>query len=141
MLKKLKESGGFSLLENILATVLVAIGLMGGLLALQNSTLHTVNSDLSSIATQLANEKVEAILADKEYLGYDYLVAESNYPTEQLADDLSGFERTVTIMEVSAEDMTTPEEGSGVKKVNVVVNWGNKDYQTVSVTTLVTDYM
>ncbi|MBF0105102.1 MAG: prepilin-type N-terminal cleavage/methylation domain-containing protein [Deltaproteobacteria bacterium] len=141
MFKRLKDQKGFSLIEAIFATTILAVGLVGGMLTLQNSTLHTVNADFSSIATQLANEKIEAILADKEYLGYGYLDAEANYPAEQLAEDFNAFERFVTITEVDPDDLTEPQEGSGVKKINVVVNWGEKDYQTVTVTTLVTDYM
>lgn len=137
----LKRNGGFSLLETILTTTVLGVGLIAGMITLQNATLNTVNGDMATVATQLANEKIDSIMADKQYLGFSHLDAEDNYPTEQLSGAYAGFTRDVTIVEVNKEDLTTPEANTGVKKIQVIVGWGNKPDQTVHVSTLVADYM
>jgi len=137
MLKFLKSNKGFTIIENILTVTVVALGLMGGMIVMQNATAKTVNNDMTTIATQVANEKIEAIMADKEFSGYTTII-EDNYPTEGLSDPYN-FTRTTDINEVNAEDLTTSEESSGMKKVVVTVSWGDEDYHKVSVSTLVAD--
>lgn len=140
MRTKLKSQKGFSLLENILATVLVSVGLLGGMATMQNASINTMNGDMSSIATQLANEKIEIILADKQFNGYD-AVSTGDHDVESFSGQLQGFQRVVTVSEVDPDDLITPSAGSGMKRVIVTVNWGNKDHQKVIVSTLVTDYI
>jgi len=139
MFKKLKELKGFSLLEAILATLILGAGLIGGMITFQNTALSTINQDLSSIATQLANEKIESIMADKEYLGYAYLDDELNYPTEHMDGEFDFFSRVVSITEVNIDDLTTEEIGSGVKKISVTVNWGNQAFQQITMSTLISE--
>lgn len=135
--KRIANQKGFSILESILSTVILAVALMGGMMVMQNATANTVNGDMSSVATQLASEKVDMILADKAYQGYEYVDA-TNYQSEDLTQPYQ-MDRTVSITEVSADDLSTPETGSGVKKVAVTVTWGTQDYQTVTLTSLVSD--
>lgn len=137
-IKKILNQKGFTILESILTTALVAVGLMGGMLTMQNATLNTVNGDMNTVATQLASEKVDVIMADKSYNGYEFVSAE-NYPTEDLTAPYN-MDRTVTVTEVNAEDLNTPEIGSGVKKVAVTVSWGEKDNQSVTMISLVSNY-
>lgn len=136
-MKKIRDQKGFSLLENMLAATILAFALLGGMTVMQNATANTVNGDLGTIATEHANEKIEMVIADKTYSGYDYLDTD-NYPVEE---DVGIYEmtRTVTITEVDPDDLTTSMEGSGVKKVEVSVVWGSAAYQTVSISTLVSD--
>lgn len=137
IMKRLRNQKGMTLVESIFTTVLLGVGLLGGMLAMQNSVLHTVKGDMNTIATQLASEKVEQVLADRAFNSFEYLDSD-NYQSEQL--DSYGMTRWVSIIEVSADDLETPEEGSGLKKVDVTVAWGNADTDQVTVTTLVTDY-
>lgn len=137
IIKKLKNQKGFTLVESIMTTVLLGVGLLGGMMVMQNSVLHTVKGDMSTIATQLASEKVESILADKAFNSYEYLDSD-NYDTEQL--DTYNMTRWVSIVEVSGEDLETPSEGSGMKKVDVTVAWGDTSAEQVVVTTLISSY-
>lgn len=135
--KRLKNSKGFTVLENILTVVVLSIGLMGSMVVMQNAALNTVNGDMNTIATQSANEKLEMIMADKTFQGYDFVTSD-NYDSEVL--QTYGMSRSVSVTEVSVDDLTTPEENSGLKKVEVSVSWGEESYQVVNVSTLVSDY-
>lgn len=141
MFTLLKGKRGFALIENILASTILATGLLAGLVTMQNASINTLNGDMNTIATQLASEKLEMILADKQYQGYEYLDGESTYTNETLSGAYNGYTRSVSITEVDATDLVTPSPGSGIKKVDVHVDWGQKDYQNVTVSTLVADYL
>lgn len=130
---------GHSIFETILAVSIMASGLLGGMSVMQNSTLTSQSGDRATVGGELANESMESILADKEFLGYG-AVAVENYPSEELAEPFSGFTRTVTVTEVSLTDLTTPQAGSGVKKVEVTVGWGDSDDEKVQLMTLLGDY-
>lgn len=126
---------GFTILENIMATVILGVGLLGGMMTMQNATLNTVRHDMATLATLLANEKIESILADNSLMGYDQ-VDSGSYPAENL-QQAYGMSRQVEVIEVSQDDLETEEEGSGLKKIAVTVSWGNSASQRVVVTTLV----
>lgn len=130
---------GHSIFETVLSVSIVAGGLLGGMSVMQNSTLTSQNGDRATVGGELASESMESILADKEFLGYGVVAAE-NYPNEELAAPFSGFTRTVTVTEVSLSDLTTPQVGSGVKKVAVTVDWGDGDDEKVQLMTLLGDY-
>lgn len=138
LLNKMRNHKGFTLLENILSMVIISIGLMGTMIVMQNAALNTVQGDMNTIATQYANEKVEEILADDTFQGYDYL-QDGNYESEVI--DGYDMNRSVQIVEVNSDDLTTVEEGSGLKKVTVTVYWddGEADEQVI-VSTLISDY-
>jgi type II secretory pathway pseudopilin PulG len=137
MLKWFKNNKGISLIESTLAIVIVSTALLAGLSLLQGNVIASVQYEKTTIASHLANEKLEGILADKEFLGYSYATNTSNYPTEILSDDFTGFTREVIITEVDATDLTTPQTGSGLNKIDIVVTWSNNSQVTIS--TLVAD--
>lgn len=133
---------GFSLIEAALSTVILAMGLMVGIMVTHQTTVANANTDFHIIATQLANEKMESIIADS-YLQasqYDYIIG-TNYPDEDIdyGSHTDVFERTVSITEV-ADDLTTAQSNSGYKKVDVNVTWGVEAYEQVSISTLLTNY-
>ena len=138
MFKKLKNQKGFTVVENILASIILSVGLLSGLMAMSNATSHTLRGDMNTVATQLANEKIEQILADKSFVNYEYL-STGNYQDEILSDAYY-MQRSVVITEVNTDDLSTPEEGSGMKKVAVTVSWGNGAAEEVVVSTLISDY-
>ncbi|OVE81590.1 hypothetical protein BVY03_03035 [bacterium K02(2017)] len=138
LIKKLKNQNGFTMLENILAATLLGFALFGGMTVMQNATASSVNGDMTTIATELANEKVEQVIADKIYNNYEYLDAE-NYTDEEDVG-LYEMDRSVSITEVNVDDLVTEEEGSGIKVVTVSVTWGLEAYQTINVSTIVTNY-
>ncbi|MBU1917179.1 MAG: hypothetical protein ABII18_03145 [bacterium] len=137
MLKWLRNNKGISLIETTLAIVIVSTALLAGLSLLQGNVVASVQYERTTIATHLANEKLEGILADKEFRGYSYATNTLNYPTETLIDDFAGFTREVIITEVDATDLTTPQTGSGLNKIDIVVTWSNNSQ--VIITTLVAD--
>lgn len=117
--------------------MILATALITGLFVIQSVLASSVDQELNTIATQLANEKIEIILADRAFQGYDY-IADENYENETLVE-YSNLSRSVTITEVNEDDLVTPEEGSGSKRVEVTVSWGNDVYQQVVISTLITD--
>lgn len=133
------NQSGFTFLEMILTTVVLSVGLWGGMALFHNATLHSLDNDSRVIASELAGEKIESIVADKTFRGYGWIVG-ANYPAEVLVPPHQGFTRSVTITEVNPNDLTTPMAGSGYKKIDVQVGWGNQGFQSVVVSTLLTDY-
>lgn len=143
MMSKIKNQKGIALLESILATVLLSLGLTGGLFLMQNATSASIKTDYSIIASQFANEQLETIIADKSLSAdkYDGIV-NANYPNESITyGGINGaFVRKVNITEVDTTDLTTPDAGSGMKKVDVTVEWNNGSAQKITVSTLVAEY-
>lgn len=138
IIQKIKNSRGFTLLEAALTTVVLGIGLTGSAMIFDSANTTTMNSDIKIIASQLASEKIESILADKAFDGYDAVTSDA-YTSEELDGDFSGFVRSVEIYEVCETDLTTPAEGSGIKNVSVTITWGEEDTETLTISTLVTD--
>ena len=137
--RTLKNQKGFSLMESILTTVVLAFGFMGGMTVLENATANTLQTDFMTISTEYANEKLESIMADKEFIGFNE-ITEDNYPAEVL-DDAYSLNRSVTVTEVSSSDLETPQSGSGLKKVEVTVSWGSgSTNESSTVSTLVANY-
>ena len=134
-----KNEAGFTFLEIILTTTLLAVGFWGGFALLQNTTNNSLENDMRVIASQLASEKIETIIADKTFNTYNWVVP-ANYPVENLNAPYSGFTRSIDILEVNPADLTTAQPGSGYKKVEVVVSWGALPSQAIRVTTLLTNY-
>lgn len=124
-----------TLLETVLGMMVLAVGLLGLMPILSNATAKSVYSDKYVTATYLANERMEHILADRAFLGYDE-VENSRYQTEELED---GFTRSTAVTEVNEDDLETEQAGTGYKKVVVTVRWGDQTNQRISITTLLTD--
>lgn len=125
------------MLEGTFSTMLLAVGLLGGMAVMQNVTATTLNGDMNSIAIQLANEKIEEVMADKTFQGYASVLDEK-YPKEDLSAPYQGFSRSVTVTEVDDGDLITEEPNSGLKRVDVTVSWGGDD--SITVTSMVGDY-
>jgi type II secretory pathway pseudopilin PulG len=130
----------FTLIETILTTLLLGIGLMGSLSLLQSSTATSFENNARVTGSQLAQEKLEAVIADKTFKGYS-AINTASYPAElPLPTPYNKYNRTTTVTEVSGSDLQTAQAGSGFKKVDVAVSWGNQGYETVTVSTLVSNY-
>lgn len=135
----LKSQKGFTFLEAILTTTLLSFGFWGGYAIFQNAIHHTVAQDFRLIATELASEKIELITADRTFQGF-YSITTANYPAETLQGDFSGFTRSVQITEVNPANFTSPQSGSGYKRIDVLVNWGNAANESVIISTVLSDY-
>lgn len=130
---------GFSLLEAVLAVLILAVGFFSSTLLISSISISAISTDQSIIGTQLASVKVESIVADKQFLGFSY-VDNSHYPLEVLMGDYQGYKRIVAIAEVQEGDLLTPLPGSGIKKVLVTVIWGTQPSQQVTVAGMVSKY-
>ena len=132
----LEKTSGFSLVDAILGTVIISIGLMAGLIIMQNSTLNTLENDHGTMAAHLAKEKIEMMFADDQFKGFDYVVDANNYPNETLDGAYQGFTRKVVVQKVG-DDLVTPTEDSGLTKVTVTVSYGLGE---IAVSSLIADY-
>lgn len=131
---------GFTLVEVILTIMVFAIGTMGALAISQNMLNSSINGDFRVMAGQLASEKLEEVIADKNFQGYSYIDT-TNYPSESLSGDFAQFTRATSIEEVDPSDFTTPMANSGMKRVSVSVSWTyNSETKNVTVTTLLSEH-
>ena len=123
--------------------LIITIALLSGAMVINTSVIASVNTNFRSIATQLANEKIEQIISDSYLQSNNYsYINQGNYPAETIAygSSNSAFTRTVSIQEV-ASDLQTSQVSSGYKSIDVTVAWGNQTTdQQLTVSTLVTDY-
>lgn len=125
---------GFTLLETILTLVILSVGIFGAMLTTQNAAANSVSDDCKTIALFLANEKMEEIISDKAFKGYQYVLT-----NDYSSDSNSGYTKSISIQEVQAQDLTTSSSGSGYMKVVVSVAWGTKNYEKVQIATLLTE--
>lgn len=134
-----KRNKGFTLLELLLAMVIMAVGMLGIMALFQNASRGALQADLNGEAIVLAREKLEEIIMDKIRDGYDALDG-SSYPQETFTGDFSPFVRSTSIEEVAEGDLSTPQAGSGYKRVEVTVSWGSGPSTSISVPTVVARY-
>lgn len=124
-------------MEAVLTLILITGGVLG-VLHLFNTNINAANKmELTLKATYLAQERLEQIVQDKEYKGYNFIVS-ANYPASEnlTAQGFNGYIRTVNILEVNPTNLTNQQNGSGYKRVTVAVQVPGND--TVTLTTLLT---
>ncbi|MDO8526398.1 MAG: hypothetical protein Q7T03_01780 [Deltaproteobacteria bacterium] len=133
---RLTSHKGFTFIETILTLMVLGGGVLG-VLTIYNQNIARANEmEQTLIATSLAEQKLEQILHDKKYQLYAYVI-QANYPTENLlAQGYPGYTRTTTILEVDPVDLSTAKNGSGYKKITVMVQ--TTGGLPVSIPTLVT---
>lgn len=135
-MRVLKNQKGFSVLETIMSTVVLAVGLVGGMVTTQNTLINSERSGQISTATIIAQSKMEEVLADHKFRGFDYITDSSNYPTENLSGNYQGYQQIVEIVEINSEDLQTPEEDSDLALVTIKVIWGSGSNSNVEVKTI-----
>lgn len=133
--------GGFTLIEVIIAVIVMAIAIPPVFWALRDANVRRVDPINLSRARWLANEKIEDVLADARSTtrGYSYLV-NGNYASESPVSGFTGFTRSVSIAESGAN--LVAGSGTGYKTVAVSVTYvdGKGTTRSLSVSTVVTDY-
>ena len=97
LLNILSNQKGFSLLEIVIVIIFLGIALIATLSMTTSGLIDSVNNKFIITATNLANEKMEAIYADKKTKGYPFLV-QNNYTDETNPNGIMGFNRYVTII-------------------------------------------
>lgn len=140
MIRKLKEKIGFTLVEVLLTVIIIAIGLFG-LMVLYNNAAHSVmEGDVNLMATYLARERLEQMISDKAYRGYDYVVNENYDTSTTVSVGNNYFTRSFNIYEVYRSDLITPLDDSGFKRIDMMVSWGSSGAENITIPTLITDY-
>ncbi len=92
----LRDKRGFTLIEVIMVMIFSGIALLAVMNTMSESLHGSLNTEVMTLAADLANEKMERIFADKKTLGYAYINS-NNYPDETNASGQNGFSRSVTI--------------------------------------------
>jgi type II secretory pathway pseudopilin PulG len=131
---------GFTIIEAVVAVVLIGVTLPPMLWALRQEHRNRVRPVLASQAGFLAIEKLEDIIADRNSStrGYAYLTG-ANYPAENPVPGFNGFSRNVSFSETGPDLVSA---GTGYKKATVNVTWtdGTGTPRTTTLMTVVTDY-
>lgn len=111
----------FTLIEAIIAMVILSVAVPAMLLAIR--TVHDKRAApiLSSRARWLAAEKLEDVIADRNSStrGFGYLIS-ANYLSEPTIAGFPGFSRSVWLSQTGA-DLQTP--GTGYMNITVTVTW------------------
>lgn len=140
-MKNRRHNSGFTLIEAMIAIVIMAIAMPPILWALRDAHVQRVDPISSSRARWLACEKLEDILADRDSTsrGYAYLT-NANYAAEAPVSGFTGFSRSVQVA-VSGANLVAGS-GTGFKTVAVTVTYtnGKGASQPVTVSSVVTDY-
>lgn len=106
------SSKGFTLVEVILVIVILAIAIPGLISSVGFMAARQVNTMGTTIAADLAQEKMEEILGDRMNIGRGFnYIANANYTPESTAPTaIAGFPnyiRSVDIICVTAADLNT----------------------------------
>lgn len=132
---------GFTLIEGIVAIVVLAVAVPGLFWSIRDAQNRRVDPIQTSKARWLATERLEDIIADRHSStrGYSYLV-NGNYSTENPVSGFTGFTRSVAITESGAN--LVAGSGTGYKKATVTVSFtdGRGTSRSVSIATVLTDY-
>ncbi len=84
------------LIELVFIVVFLGVALVATMNLLSTGMTDSVKVELMATAVNLANSKLEAIMADKKSRGYGY-IKEANYQDETSAEGHSGFNRFVSV--------------------------------------------
>jgi type II secretory pathway pseudopilin PulG len=138
------KSTGFTLIEAVLMIAIVGGGLIGVMYVMNGGIRSSLLADQTLIASNLAREKLEQIIADRANKGYATTIA-TNYSDGALSGEYSEFTRTVTLTEVNPDDDSATDDflnaqsGSGYARVTVTVSWLG-GAQSVTLETILANY-
>jgi prepilin-type N-terminal cleavage/methylation domain-containing protein len=137
------RSNGFTLIEAIVAIVVLSVAIPPMLLAMRETQHRRVAPIQADRARWLASERLEEIIADRHSTtrGWAYLV-NANYAAETPVNGFQGFGRSVAITETGAD---LASAGTGYKKIAVTVTWADAGVgagasRSFTLSTVVTDY-
>ncbi len=130
---------GFTLIEMLMAIILVATGLMVLMQLMGVAIFADSNLEYSLIALNLANEKLEE-LKDDDYDDPNLDPAGSPFTEASISGFDFADQRQWTVDYVDA-NLSTSVSDTGLKDVTVEVQWTQKGgTQSVAVETLIGDY-
>lgn len=142
---------GFSLLDALLGLALLSAALIGLMYIFQGSVSSSLLADQSIVATNLARETLEKIIAQRDCnlagCGYAATLAAINANTYDYnpVSGLSGYVIDSTALEVDPDSDGTTDDfldalpGSNYARITVTVSWNNS-VNSISMVTLLTSY-
>ena len=119
-MKNARFKPGFSIVEALVMMAVLALGLVTILLVLRSANINNANAHFISIASKLAQGKLEEIVADRKTRGFAY-IDNSNYEEEDPVDGFVAYKRNVNIYFVDISDLDTEVEVSNYKRIDVTV--------------------
>jgi prepilin-type N-terminal cleavage/methylation domain-containing protein len=148
----MKSPRGFTLVETVLTLAIVAAGLIGLIYAFGNLSAQSIVIDQTIVATNLAHETRETIIAQRDCneagCGYSATLASINTTNTYDANPVPGFPGyaiDTSALEVDpdsdggTDDFLDAKPGSGYARVTTQVSW-NGGANSINVETLITSY-
>lgn len=148
----MKKWLGFSLLDSLLGLALLGAGFVGILYAFQGSSRSSLLADQSIIASNLARETMERIIAQRDCnlggCGYASTLTSINTSQTYNQNPVSGFSNyaiTATALEVNpdsdgvTDDFLDAQLGSGYARITVTVTWSS-GANSLSLVSLIASY-
>jgi type II secretory pathway pseudopilin PulG len=140
MTRRGQRRRGFTLMEGIVAVVLLGTALPPMMWAIRAAQIRRVSAALASRARWLATEKLEDVVADRHSStrGYAWLTG-ANYGAETPVAGFGQFNRSVAFVETAADLVSA---GTGYKKATVTVSWTDTTgtARSIAIATIITDY-
>lgn len=134
-----KSTRGFSFIEALFALVILSFGFVGILSLYSMMDGNSGNDEMKLIASKLASEKVEQLLATKASVGYENI--NTGTSSEQISYDNLSFQRQTVVNYVEGSDLKTVSgSDTGFKRIDVTINWNNGSTQNVSVMSLISNH-
>ncbi len=137
----------FSLLESVLAMLIIGAGFIAVSKSFGGAGQSTVLAEQTVVAINLASETLEGIAAERNNSGYTAALASINSGTytQSPVSGFSAYSITTTATEVSGSSSASPDSftitqsGSGYARVTVVVSW-NSSNNSVKLESLIAEY-
>ena len=106
-MKVIKNQKGFSLIETIIVIIVISIGAIGVLTVFITGMKGAADPLITIQAVELAQEKLDIIIADRQYTArsYSYATNPANYPAENPVSGFASFNRSVAIACVTTADL------------------------------------
>ncbi len=114
-----------TIIEIVMAIVILAISMPTLMTAFVEASMQTIQPSLASVASFLATDRMEEIIARRYRAtdGYDAVTA-ANFPAENPVSGFTRYARTVTVTFVNSS-LATVGSDQGYKKVRVTVSWNS----------------
>ncbi len=129
-MKLINREDGFTLIEIILAIIIISIGVLGLVSAISFTTGKSINAEVVSTAQVLAQERIEELIAKKRDAGYGASPdLDIGTTTTALPSPFTGYTRIVEVCLVDANlqnpdcDPGLPNNDVGFKRVTVNINY------------------
>lgn len=115
-----KNQSGFSLIELFLAISILTIGIVGVIAMFPLATKIGKSSEMSTVASELAQEKIEEMISKS----YTDIAVGPVEPEHALDPPFSAYLRKTQVEYYNPQTSATTTSDLGVKQIHVTVKWG-----------------